>query len=154
MTMAEDIAEEIPEFGAAAEGADYLLRPGGYVVARNARGEIATVSMPRGLFLPGGGQEGVETPEQAAVREALEECGLRVRLTGLLGRADELVYAAEEGVHYRKRCSFFSAELTGRVAGGEADHRLVWMAPEEAASRLSHQSQRWAVSEEPVRGRK
>ena len=141
------MAEDMLEFGAAVTGADYLLRPGGYVVVRNMRGEIAVVSTPRGFFLPGGGQEGGETPESAAAREAEEECGLGVRLVGLLGRADELVFAPEEGLHYRKRCSFFSAVLTGRGSGKEADHQLLWMRPEEAARRLSHQSQRWAVME-------
>jgi 8-oxo-dGTP diphosphatase len=141
------MAEDIPEFGAVTTGADYLLRPGGYVIAKNTRGEIAIISTPRGFFLPGGGQESGETPEQAAIREAEEEGGLGVRLTRFLGRADELVYAAEEGIHYRKRCSFFSAELTIRRAGGEADHLVVWMAPEEAVTRLRHRSQRWAVME-------
>jgi 8-oxo-dGTP diphosphatase len=141
------MVEDIPEFGERLPGVDYVLRPGGYVVVHNSQGEIALVSTPQGFFLPGGGQGGGETPEQAAIREAEEEGGLCVRLTRLLGRADELVYAAEEWIHYRKRCSFFSAELTFRRAGGEADHILVWMTPGEALTRLSHQSQRWAVME-------
>ena len=141
------MAEDILEFGAAVAGADYLLRPGGYVVARNSRGEIAVVSTPQGFFLPGGGQDGTETPAQAAVREAAEECGLGVKLTGLLGTADELVFAASEARYYRKRCAFFSAELIGRDEGGEDDHRLLWMSVEEAARLLRHQSQVWAVSE-------
>ena len=140
------MAEDILEFGAAVAGADYRLRPGGYVVARNARSEIAVVCTLRGCFLPGGGQESGETPESAAVREAEEECGLGVRLTGLLGRADELVFDAGEGRHYRKRCAFFSAEVTGCRAGGEVNHELVWMTADEATRRLSHQSQRWAVT--------
>ncbi|MFL6230754.1 MAG: methyltransferase domain-containing protein [Pyrinomonadaceae bacterium] len=137
----------IPEFGATVSGADYVLRPGGYLVVRNERGQIAVVSTPRGCFLPGGGQDGGESPAQAAVREAVEECGLRVRLGALLGTADELVFAAAECEHYRKRCAFFAAEFVARDAGGEGDHRLAWMTAKEAATRLSHQSQAWAVRE-------
>ena len=40
---------------------------------------------PLGWALPGGFVDYEETVEHAAVREALEETGLRVRLTGLLG---------------------------------------------------------------------
>jgi 8-oxo-dGTP diphosphatase len=137
----------IPEFGAAVGDADYVLRPGGYLVVRNSRGEIAVLSTPQGFFLPGGGQDIGESPAQAAVREADEECGMRVRLKGRLGTADELVFAASEGTYYRKRCVFFSAELVRHGAGGERDHQLMWMTPEEAAPRLRHKSQAWAVLE-------
>jgi len=145
--MNTDTVEGIPEFGEAVPGADYILRPGGYIIVRNSHGEIAVISTPQGFFLPGGGQDGVETPAQAAVREAVEECGLHVKVSRQLGRADELVFAASEGKYYRKRCAFFSAELVGCDECGEADHQLVWITAEEAATRLRHKSQAWAVSE-------
>src|SRR4051812_8120533 len=105
------MADEIPEFGAATPGADYILRPGGYAIARNSQGEIAVIRTPKGFFLPGGGQHSDESPAQAALREAHEECGLLVRLVDLLGTADELVFATSEGKYYRKRSTFFSAEF-------------------------------------------
>jgi len=46
---------------------------------------------PQGWALPGGFIDYGESAEQAAVREALEETGLAVRLTGLLG-----VYSAPD----------------------------------------------------------
>lgn len=141
------MVEGIPEFDEVAADVNYVLRPGGYLIVRNLRGEIAIVSTPQGIFLPGGGQEQGEPPAQAAVREAIEECGLRVWLTGLLGTADELVYAASEGKHYRKRCAFFSAEVDRVDGRGEDDHRLMWMEAQEAVSRLRHGSQAWAVTE-------
>lgn len=119
--------EGIPKFGEEVPGADYVLRPGGYLIVRNSQGEIAVLSTPQGFFLPGGGQQDGESPAQAAVREADEECGLHVELSGLLGTADDLVFAASEGKYYRKRCVFFSAELVRREEGGEVDHQLVWM---------------------------
>ena len=137
--------KHIPEFGEGTPGADYVIRPGGYLVVRNSRNKFAVVSTPRGFFLPGGGQEESETAAQAAVREANEECGLIVTLGELLGTADELVFASAEEQYFRKRCVFFSAELVSWTGGGESDHDLIWMSADEAATRLTHKSQAWAV---------
>ena len=97
-------------------------------------------------MLPGGGQEVGESAEQAAVREVEEECGLRIALNGWVGIADELVFGSEEQKHYRKRCTFFLAEVIGRSGPGEKDHQLVWLPRGRAAAILQHESQRWAVS--------
>lgn len=134
------MVESAREFGEAVPGVDYVLRPGGYVVVRDTQGQVAVLSTPRGFFLPGGGQDGGETPAQAAVREAAEECGLYIQLGGQIGTADELVFDASEETYYRKRCTFFSAELIRRGGGGEEDHRLMWMTAEDAATRLHHKS--------------
>ncbi len=134
-------------FGTLVDGANYTLRPGGYAVIRRSTGEIAVVTTPCGCFLPGGGQELGETPEQAAIREAREECGLKVRIGSLIGVADQLVHAADEAAYFRKRCSFFLAEvITSEVHGSETDHVLSWLTPEDAVRRLSHESQQWAVT--------
>ena len=140
---------ELPRvFGTVVAGADYIMRPGGYAVIRGPTGAIAVVTTPCGCFLPGGGQEPGETPEQTAIREVHEECALHIRLGSLIGIADELVYAADEATHFRKRCSLYLAEAIGFDAhGGEVDHVLSWIKPEEAVRQLSHESQRWAVAE-------
>jgi 8-oxo-dGTP diphosphatase len=142
-------------FGEAVAGVTYVSRPWGYAILRDATGDVTVVSTPRGLFLPGGGQEDGETPEQAAVREAYEECGLRIWLSSRLVTADELVYAEDEGTYFRKRCTFFSSDVVRREGQGEAENDLLWISPEEAAARLRLESQRWAVSQacgpKPVR---
>jgi hypothetical protein len=58
-----------------------------------------------------------------------------------------LVFASDEMIHYRKRCSFFLADVINWSVGGEPDHELVWLSPNDAASLLQQGSQRWAVSE-------
>jgi 8-oxo-dGTP diphosphatase len=141
------MTQEIPEFGDKVADVQYVLRPGGYAVIHNAAGEIAVALTPSGFVLPGGGQEDGETPEETAVREAFEEVGLGIAVCCPLGIADELVYAAAEATYYRKRCAFFSAVLLRCDGGGEADHRLLWMPPQQALAILRHESQRWAVSE-------
>jgi 8-oxo-dGTP diphosphatase len=135
----------IPEFGRAVAGAEYLLRPGGYALILNTQGSLAVVSTPVGLALPGGGVNAGEGPDTAAVREVREECGLRITVGPCIGVAHELVFAADEGVYYRKRCVFFVAEFVEHVGAGEPDHVLHWFPPARAAAELLHESQRWAV---------
>jgi 8-oxo-dGTP pyrophosphatase MutT (NUDIX family) len=98
-------------------------------------------------MLPGGGQDDGESPEDAAIREVKEECGLRINIGRRIGVADELVYAAAERTHNRKRCTFFLADLVGGDAVGESDHKLMWLPLRDAAVSLLHESQRWAVVE-------
>ena len=140
-------ADQIPEFGDPEPGATYALRPGGYAVVFDEEGRLAVVLAGRCLHLPGGGQEAGESVEEAAVREVVEETGLRVALQALIGVADELVFARSAASHYRKRCWFFRASVIGTAEPSEADHELRWMQVEEAVRALSHESQRWAVRE-------
>jgi 8-oxo-dGTP diphosphatase len=141
------VTAPIPQFGRAAPGAAYVLRPGGYAVIVNAAGAVAVVRTPLGHALPGGGQDGAESPADAAVRETRAECGLRITLGERLGVADELVFAADEATHFRKRCVFFLAEVAAQVGAGEPDHELLWLSPAEAVAALRHAGQRWAVTE-------
>jgi 8-oxo-dGTP diphosphatase len=141
------MAVDILEFGCATAGVEYVLRPGGYAVIFNAVGEVAVVSTRLGLFLPGGGQDGSEAPEEAAIRETREECGLHILIRKRIGIADQLVFAADEKVYYRKRCAFFLAELSGETVASESDHQLIWLAPAEALLKLQPESQRWALAE-------
>jgi len=139
---------KVHQFGIAVADVDYVLRPGGYAVIVRPPNQIAVLITPRGGFLPGGGQEPGETPALAAVRETREECGLSIRLLREIGVADELVYAADEATHFRKRCTFFLAEASEAPIGeSESDCLLRWLSPAEADETLRHESQRWAVRE-------
>jgi 8-oxo-dGTP pyrophosphatase MutT (NUDIX family) len=123
-----------------------MLRPGGYAVIVTAAGDVAAVSTPEGLMLPGGGQDEGELPEDAAIREVKEECGLRINIGRRIGVADELVFAADERIHYRKRCTFFFANVIGGAPVDEPDHKLTWLSRDTVA-RLLHESQGWALAE-------
>src|SRR5262245_54693166 len=101
----------IPVFGEMVPGRPYVLRPGGYAVIRREPGEVGIVQTPDGFFLIGGGLEGDESPEQALLREAQEECGLVLRIASIIGCADELVFAEREQTYFRRSGTFFRADI-------------------------------------------
>lgn len=140
---------DILEFGPFDPAVDYRLRPGGYVVVTDAARRVAVLRGKAGVFLPGGGQEVGEASECAAVREAFEEAGFEVELAGLVGVADELVYAGGAWGHFRKRCSFFTAQLKRGapiVDVPPSEGVIEWLPIEGAIDVLSHASQRWALA--------
>jgi 8-oxo-dGTP diphosphatase len=65
-------------FGVRSEGERWVIRPSAYGLLEDQDGRIAVVRSQDGIFLPGGGIEIGETPQEAIRREALEECGLVV----------------------------------------------------------------------------
>jgi 8-oxo-dGTP diphosphatase len=112
---------------------------------RNSGGELAIVRTAQGCFLPGGGIENGETPEQAIQRKSREECGLDLEPVRLLGRAVEYVYLPAEKTCFEKPSEFFEADVTAIGTAQEPDHQLVWMNLEQAIDALSYESHRWAV---------
>jgi len=135
-----------PVFGVPEEGIAYLVRPSAYGLIPDRSGRIALVRTPQGVYLPGGGIESGETAEQAIVREAIEECGLAVRVGAWRVSAVQFCYSFPEEAYFEKHSVFIEAELE-RVAGGaiEQDHELFWESAGSAPSVLSHESQAWAI---------
>ena len=137
----------IREFGKVIARKNYVLRPGGYGVVRDAAGRVGVVATSRGIFLLGGAQEGSETPRQALIREAREECGCSLQIGKRIAVADEMLFAKEEKRYFRKRCTFFAAKVLQQDTAmvSEPDHTLVWLSAKEALHGLVHESHRWVL---------
>ena len=135
----------IPIFGTRVSGAVYRLRPSAYALVRNDVGQFAVVQTPVACYLPGGGMDPGETPEQTIVREGQEECGFILKPRAQVGRAMEICYSSEEGEYFEKDSFFIDAEIVGQGASIELDHELMWMVADRAKEVLTHGSHRWAI---------
>ncbi len=136
------------QFGEKREGYTYTDRPGAYAIIFNTKIEIAIVETPTGFFLPGGGIEKGESPEQALKREIQEEIGMKTKITKTLGEASQYLYSKIEKRAFNKIGTFYVAELVG--APGEAtetEHWLVWLSFDQAMVKLNHEFQRFMVQE-------
>lgn len=139
--------QEAPVFGVRSESERYIIRPSAYGLVEDGRGHLALVRTPQGVFLPGGGIEAGETPAQAVAREALEECGLVVRVGSWATCAVQFCYSGSEKTHFEKRCTFVDAVVEEVAPSGtEADHELVWVAIDAASAIMSHESHGWAIA--------
>ena len=83
--------------------------------------------------IPGGMLELGETTRQGAEREALEETGLEVRATELLGVFDRIVREGERTLYHYVLIDFLCEAVSGelRASGDAADAR--WFTLEEIA---------------------
>ena len=131
-------------FGYVVEGATYQPRPAAYALIRDAEGQVAVVKTRRGYFLPGGGSDTGETPEQTVSREVREELGREVRI---IGKVDEAIqYFSADGKYYRLEATFFEAEIEGEAAG-DAEYELLWASPTTAEEEFFHQCHWWAINQ-------
>lgn len=138
--------DDVPRFGSLLPGLPLVVRPSVYGLIANSEQRVAVVREPDGVFLPGGGIDEGESPEDALVREAAEECGWLVRIGALRDRAVQLALAGDGSAFYEKRSEFYEISVE-RESGEpmEANHETLWVTGAEARTLLTHESHAWAV---------
>ena len=130
--------ERAPVFGTKLPGLDYHPRPGAYALVFDAAGRVAIVHEEDDWYLPGGGLEPGETPEQALVREIREECACGIDIDAPFGDAIEyLVNRAGRPLEIRAR--YFHARFVGSPTA-------TWLTPADACARVRRQSDAWAIT--------
>ncbi len=146
---------EIPQFGRPWPGREHKPRPGAYGVVFDAEGRLLVVEEFQRLYLPGGGLDPGETPEQALHREFEEETGYTVVIERAIGEAREYVADETPGVTaaFNKHCHLYAVRLTGGTGVPTIDtNKPSWVTVDEALAGLSNEAHRWAVR--LVRGEK
>jgi 8-oxo-dGTP diphosphatase len=137
----------LPQFGERIAGQIYKYRPGAYAVVFDAHQRVVVVKNGYGnYFLPGGGADPGETMEEALRREVLEESGYDIEIHRKLGEATECFWSEIGQRYFEAHGHFYTASFGERVREPiDDDHVLIWLTTEQAAKRLSRESQAWAV---------
>lgn len=139
----------LKQFGTQIEGLNYQPRRGAYgICLKDGRIAVAQIGYSKFVYdLPGGGVDEGETPEQAVVREFLEEVGMLVKVDHLV--TDIMHYFVHDnGTAYNNHCHFYVVDWVGdRPAQKvEDDHELVWMPPIEALKSMKMEGFAWAIT--------
>jgi len=116
----------------------------GGLVVRDGQVLLIATAGGRRWQIPKGHLEPGESLEQAAVREVLEETGVRGRIVGTLPGID-YTFAEKDGRRVRKHVDYY---LLAYVGGEESDFDrdevddAGWFAWDDALRRLSHVNER------------
>ena len=144
IAMGSSIMTEVQHvFGAQVDGHTYHIRRAVYVVIRDSAGRVAAVQAHGYLWLPGGGIEGGETPEQALVREVEEECAQRLHIVEKMGEALQYFYAPSEDTYFAMYAIFYTGTFLGKTPG-QAALPFVWVCPDDKTP-FFHASHVWAA---------
>jgi 8-oxo-dGTP diphosphatase len=118
-------------------GVVYRLRPSAYAIVFDSSNRVGLVWTGRLYFLPGGGADPGEAPEDTVIRETLEETGHEITIVRRLPDVVELFRSREDGLHYEVCGAYFLGEIGDRIADPtEPHHELRWFPPDEALAAL------------------
>lgn len=136
------------QFGQTQPGLTYLERSSTYGLCARGEAQIALVQIgkraPYEYDLPGGGVEAQEDEAAALMREFLEETGLTVWPTRVLGRAGQ--FWVNKGEPRNSLSTFYEVELSADDSTPtEPDHTLVWTSPADALWKVRHEAHAWAI---------
>lgn len=136
------------QFGQTQPGLTYLERTSAYGICPRAEAQIALVQIgkraPFEFDLPGGGVEASEDEAAALMREFLEETGLTVWPTRVLGRAGQ--FWVNKGEPRNSLSTFYEVELSADDSPPtEPDHVLIWSTPTDALTKVRHEAHAWAI---------
>lgn len=128
------------------ENVEYRKRPGAYAIIINKDNDkigIATNGVE--IFYLGGGIEAGETKLEALKREMLEEAGYSIKNIKEFEEVGQFIFAEDHG-YIEVIASVYIAEFDKKVAEPtEKDHTVLWVNPEEYASKMFREWQRYIM---------
>ena len=138
------------QFGQLPKNMDCFTRPGSYgIISETGKVALVRIIGWGKYFLPGGGIDEGETPEEALRREAEEETGYSVEVGEKIGQAAVYVTAKNKRSYINLQGTFFAAKIIAQDLSlmVEEDHETVWLTQKEAVKVLHLESHRWALQQ-------
>lgn len=127
-------------FGVYNPAVNYKKRLAAYAVILNRERAVVVVQGKAFCFLPGGGTEDNESPEETVHREVREELGCTVRIIAKIGEAIQYFFADEQ--NYEMFATFFLAEVIEQnICTAECE--WVYLKQGEMAGKFFHDSHEW-----------
>jgi 8-oxo-dGTP pyrophosphatase MutT (NUDIX family) len=127
------------------------LVPSVNTIVRNEAGDVLLIRRTDNdnWSLPGGAMDLGESLGEAAIRETLEETGIRVRLTGVSGIYTNprhvLEYTSNGEVRQEFSVVFIAEPLSGEPTPSSESSHVEWVPPAEATERSMHSSMRMRI---------
>lgn len=130
----------IPTFGQK-QHKPYTLRNASYALVLQS-GKVLVVRNPANdCFLPGGGIQSIETPQEAVIREIREECAHHARIERDIGEAIQY-FTCRKGRYYKMHAYFFCCALASESAN-IPEHAFSWENPH--GLRFLYESHQWTL---------
>jgi 8-oxo-dGTP diphosphatase len=132
------------------KGEDSIDRPGSYAIMPRGQEIVLVRIISWGkYFLPGGGIEAGEYPEEALLREIQEETGFLVSALEKICEAAEYVYSPVVGTYLNKQGLYYTAKIIGQDTSLiiEDDLEMEYLPVDKAIEVLYLESQKWAVQQ-------
>lgn len=134
-------------FGKRKRNIQYKDRAGVYAIIFDNEGNIATVRVPMGLFLIGGGIDEGETHQECLKRECIEETGYDLEVKDFVCKGNAYFYSEQLNSYQYLICYFYQAELKDKLKEPiELDHELEWLSAEETEE-MYFEHHIWAIKE-------
>ena len=136
-------------FGKRNDNLEYRSRNGAYAVIQNESGQFLCVEdQDRNLYLIGGGIEADETPEEALIRESVEETGYKINIVKKIGKAEKH-WVSEKYPKYSQHnvATVYDCQLLDKISEPIEKEKMKWVNYESLANFLFHEHHLYLVNQ-------
>ena len=140
---------KVKVFGQRNHDLQFSSRTGAYAVIQKNSNEFLCVQDSDGhLFLVGGGVEKNESPEQALIRESIEETGHMIEIKHEIGRAERHWVSAKYPSKSQHNIGIlYVCELLEKITEPIEEESMIWVTYDQLKKQLFHDHHLYLMDE-------